>query len=44
MSSGRERFCDVKNQLRSSPVIAALQFREEASIRSQFECAKLKDF
>ena len=44
MSSARECFCDLENQPRSSPVTAALQFREEERVRSQFECAKLKDF
>jgi hypothetical protein len=44
MSSGRERFCDFENQPRSSFLKAALRLREEACIRSQFECAKLKGF
>jgi hypothetical protein len=44
MNSGRERFYDLENQPRSSPVTAALQFRKEACIRSQFECALLMGF
>ena len=41
MRSGRQWFCDLENQPRSSPPKAAFQFREEACIRSQFDCVKL---
>jgi len=41
MRSGRQLFCDLENQPRSSPPKAAFQFREEACIRSQFDCVKL---